>query len=153
MKTALVLRHLGFEDLGVWHATLGDCGYQVAYCDVPRADFAGMDAVEPDLVVVLGAPIGACDDALFPFLAPEVELIERRLAAGKPLLGGDEAEVLAALRRNTAYLQREVAQRLGLKFAPRLQFHADESFDEAERIERLLNDPKVARDLGELGED
>ena len=71
----------------------------------------------------------------------------------KPLLGGDEANVLAALRRNTAYLQREVAQRLGLKFAPKLQFHADESFDEAERIDRLLNDPKVARDLGELGED
>ena len=71
----------------------------------------------------------------------------------KPLLGGDEADVLAALRRSTAYLQREVAQRLGLKFAPKLQFHADESFDEAERIDRLLNDPKVARDLGELGED
>ena len=71
----------------------------------------------------------------------------------KPLLGGDEEEVLAALRRNTAYLQREVAQRLGLKFAPKLKFLADESFDEADRIDRLLNDPKVARDLGELGED
>lgn len=71
----------------------------------------------------------------------------------KPLLGGDEEEVLTALRRNTAYLQREVAQRLGLKFAPRLKFLADESFDEAERIEKLLSDPKVARDLGELGED
>ena len=71
----------------------------------------------------------------------------------KPLLGGDEAEVLAALRRNTAYLQREVAQRLGLKFAPKLKFLADESFDEAERIEKLLSDPKVARDLGDLGQD
>lgn len=71
----------------------------------------------------------------------------------KPLLGGDEAGVLTALRRNTAYLQREVAQRLGLKFAPRLKFLADESFDEAERIDRLLSDPKVARDLGDLGED
>lgn len=67
----------------------------------------------------------------------------------KPLLGGDEEEVLTALRRNTAYLQREVAQRLGLKFAPKLRFLADESFDEADRIERLLNDPKVTRDLGE----
>jgi ribosome-binding factor A len=66
----------------------------------------------------------------------------------KPLLGGDEEDVLAALRRNTAYLQREVAQRLGLKFAPRLKFLADESFDEADRIERLLGDPRVARDLG-----
>jgi len=71
----------------------------------------------------------------------------------KPLLGSEEEQVLKALRQNTAFLQREVAQRLGLKFAPKLKFLADESFDEAERIERLLSDPKVARDLGDLGED
>lgn len=65
----------------------------------------------------------------------------------KPLLGEDEAAVLKALRSNTAFFQREVAKRLGLKFAPRLAFQPDESFDEAERIERLLSDPKVARDL------
>jgi ribosome-binding factor A len=67
----------------------------------------------------------------------------------KPLLGEDEAAVLKALRSNTAFFQREVARRLGLKFAPRLQFKPDESFDEADRIERLLSDPRVARDLGE----
>ena len=66
----------------------------------------------------------------------------------KPLLGEDESAVLKALRTNTAYFQKEVAQRLGLKSAPRLKFQPDESFDEAERIERLLGDPKVARDLG-----
>ena len=65
----------------------------------------------------------------------------------KPLLGEDEAVVLKALRTNTAFFQKEVAQRLGLKSAPRLNFQPDESFDEAERIERLLDDPKVARDL------
>ena len=65
----------------------------------------------------------------------------------KPLLGEDEAVVLKALRTNTAFFQREVAKRLGLKFAPKLQFKPDESFDEASRIDQLLNDPKVARDL------
>jgi len=69
----------------------------------------------------------------------------------KPLLGGDEEAVLKALRQNTAFLQREVAQRLGLKFAPRLKFSDDESFDEADRIERLLADPRVTRDLGNDG--
>ena len=67
----------------------------------------------------------------------------------KPLLGEDEGTVLKALRTNTAFFQREVAQRLGLKFAPKLQFRADESFDEASRIEQLLDDPKVRRDLDE----
>ena len=66
----------------------------------------------------------------------------------KPLLGKDEDTIVKALRQNTAFLQKEVAKRLGLKFAPKLQFRADESFDEAERIERLLSDPKVARDIG-----
>lgn len=65
----------------------------------------------------------------------------------KPLLGVGEDDVVHALRQNTAFLQREVAKRLGLKFAPKLKFRKDESFAEADRIEELLRDPKVARDL------
>lgn len=65
----------------------------------------------------------------------------------KALLGKDEEVVLKALRTNTAYFQREVAQRLRLKYAAKLKFLSDESFDEASRIEQLLSDPKVLRDL------
>jgi ribosome-binding factor A len=65
----------------------------------------------------------------------------------KPLLGAQEDAVVSALKLNTAFFQREVAQRLGLKFAPKLSFRADESFDEADRIDRLLADPRVSRDL------
>ena len=66
----------------------------------------------------------------------------------KALLGEDEEIVLKALRTNTAFFQREVAQRLRLKFAPKVKFLPDESFDTASRIESLLADPKVKRDLG-----
>lgn len=66
----------------------------------------------------------------------------------KPLLGQDEEAVLKALRTNTAYLQREVARRVRLKYAARLKFIADESFDEGSHIDRLLQDPKVAQDIG-----
>ena len=69
----------------------------------------------------------------------------------KPLLGKDEDAVLKALRTNTAYLQREVAHRVKMKYAARLKFLADESFDEGSHIDALLRDPKVARDL-ESGE-
>ena len=69
----------------------------------------------------------------------------------KPLLGKDEEAVLKALRTNTAYLQREVAARVQMKYAAKLKFLADESFDEGSHIDKLLRDPKVARDLG--GED
>ena len=67
----------------------------------------------------------------------------------KPLLGADEEQVLKALRTNTAFFQREVAQRLKLKYAAKIQFWPDESFDEANRIDRLLADPRVLRDLDE----
>lgn len=65
----------------------------------------------------------------------------------KPLLGKDEEAVLKALRTNTAYLQREVAHRVKMKYAAKLKFLADESFDEGSHIDALLRDPKVAQDL------
>ena len=71
----------------------------------------------------------------------------------KPLLGADEDVVLKALRTNTAYFQREVAGRLKLKYAPKLKFTGDESFDVAAKVEALLANPKVARDLGDLSDD
>jgi ribosome-binding factor A len=46
-----------------------------------------------------------------------------------------------------------VARRLGLKYAAKLKFRADESFDEVDRIEKLLSDPRVKRDLGEHDSD
>ncbi|MEP2102882.1 MAG: 30S ribosome-binding factor RbfA [Parasphingorhabdus sp.] len=66
----------------------------------------------------------------------------------KPLLGANEADVLKALKTNTAYFQKEVASRVKMKYAARLKFLADESFDEAAHIENLLSNPKVAQDLG-----
>ena len=67
----------------------------------------------------------------------------------KPLLGQDEEAVLKALRTNTAFLQREVAHRVRMKYAARLKFLADESFDEGGRIDAILRRPEVARDLEE----
>ncbi|MBW8842426.1 MAG: 30S ribosome-binding factor RbfA [Sphingomonadales bacterium] len=71
----------------------------------------------------------------------------------KPLLGKDEDVVLKALRTNTAYLQREVATRVQTKYAAKLKFLADESFDEGSHIDALLRAPKVAQDLDQNGDD
>ena len=65
----------------------------------------------------------------------------------KPLLGADEAEVLAALKRNVRYLKGEVSRRVNTKYAAQLKFVADESFDEASHIDAVLRRPEVARDL------
>ena len=57
--------------------------------------------------------------------------------------------MLKALRQNTAFLQREVAHRVRTKYAAKLKFIADESFDEGTHIDRLLRSEHVARDLKE----
>ncbi|MFZ5744863.1 MAG: 30S ribosome-binding factor RbfA [Pseudomonadota bacterium] len=67
----------------------------------------------------------------------------------KPLLGADEELVLKALRTHTAFFQKEVAGKLRLKYAAKIRFQGDESFDVASKIDALLADPKVKRDLGE----
>jgi ribosome-binding factor A len=64
-----------------------------------------------------------------------------------PLGGKDVQEVIEALERNKRFLRGEIAHRVNLKFAPDIRFRADERFDEAERIEKLLRTPVVQRDL------
>lgn len=65
----------------------------------------------------------------------------------KPLLGSDEEIVLKALRTHTAFFQKEVVGKMRQKYAAKIRFLPDESFDVASKIDALLRDPKVQRDL------
>lgn len=87
MKTLLALRHLHFEDLGTLEAVFNQRGYRIDYVDTPIAALGAIDVNAADLLVVLGGPIGAYDDAPYPFLLEELALIQQRLASGLPLLG------------------------------------------------------------------
>ena len=92
------------------------------------------------------------DDTLASHLVSVTEVrmtpdLRHAIVFVKPLLGQDEEAVLKALRTNTAFLQREVARRVSLKYAAKLRFRADESFDEGSKIDALLRAPKVAQDL------
>jgi ribosome-binding factor A len=63
-------------------------------------------------------------------------------------LGGHDAEaVVDAFERHKKYLRAEIAHRINLKFAPDIRFRVDDRFAEAERIDKLLHSPEVARDL------
>jgi ribosome-binding factor A len=84
---------------------------------------------------------------------PEVRMsADLRLATVyvMPLGGQDQAAVVAALERNKKLLRGEIARRVSMKFAPDIRFRIDERFDEAERIDRLLRSPEVARDLNKI---
>jgi ribosome-binding factor A len=64
-----------------------------------------------------------------------------------PLGGKDVAKVIEALERNKRYIRGEVAHAVNLKFAPDVRFMADETFDEADRIDQLLASRKVRKDV------
>ena len=70
-----------------------------------------------------------------------------------PLGGKDVKDVVAALNDNKKFLRGEIAHRVNLKFAPEIRFRADDRFDEAERIEKLLRTPAVQRDLASDSDD
>lgn len=87
MPSTLALRHVLFEDLGTLAPILARRGHTVRYVDVPVTSLADVDPLEPDLLVVLGGPIGVYDTDLYPFLNPEIELIAQRLRSRRPVLG------------------------------------------------------------------
>ena len=72
-----------------------------------------------------------------------------------PLGGDDLVEVEAALNRCAKYIRGQVSRSTALKFTPRLKFRIDTSFDQADEVATLLNDPKVRQDLtpGDLSDD
>ena len=70
-------------------------------------------------------------------------------------LGGaaDPVELMAALNRAAPFLSHEVGRRITMKYTPSLHFELDSVFDEAQRIESLLRQPGIARDLKRDGTD
>ena len=69
-----------------------------------------------------------------------------------PLGGENTPEIIAGLKRSSAFLRRLVAREVPLRYAPRLVFALDGAFAQADRIAALLARPEVARDLGRPGE-
>ena len=84
-KSALILRHLAFEDLGSFAPVLEEDGYRLILVE------AGIDALpdarSADLVVVLGGPISVNDTHAYPVMQDERDWLVPRLAAGRPTLG------------------------------------------------------------------
>jgi GMP synthase (glutamine-hydrolysing) len=87
MKTAVAIRHLAFEDLGLIEPWLKRQGWRIVTYDAGVDELWKIDLPQVDLLVVLGGPIGAHDDALYPFLTEEVDLMRQRLDSGRPILG------------------------------------------------------------------
>jgi ribosome-binding factor A len=65
----------------------------------------------------------------------------------EPLGGGHAAAVVEGLNRHAKFLRGRLGRMIDMKFTPDLKFLHDESFNEAARMNRLFDDPRVRRDL------
>ncbi len=64
-----------------------------------------------------------------------------------PLGGGGLEAAVVALNRAGGFFRSRLAQQVALRHAPRIAFAPDRSFDEASRIDEILERPRVRRDL------
>ncbi|MGW2094644.1 glutamine amidotransferase [Promicromonospora sukumoe] len=86
-RDVLAVRHVPFEDLGLLAPLLEARGYRTSYVDAPVESVTPEALLRPDLLVVLGGPVGVYDDEAYPFLREEKAAIRARLDAGLPTLG------------------------------------------------------------------
>lgn len=86
-KDAIVIRHLGFEDLGTLGPILLSRNYDVRYFEAGGEMPSLPDITQTDLLIILGGPISVYEVGRYPFLVEEFELIHTRLIARKPMLG------------------------------------------------------------------
>ena len=86
-RSAIALRHVAYEDLGLLAQILRSEGWDASYRESANDDL-GAPAIElADLLIVLGGPFGAYETDTYPFLAEEIAILERRLAQKRPTLG------------------------------------------------------------------
>jgi GMP synthase (glutamine-hydrolysing) len=86
-RTAVAIRHVAFEDLGLLNPILTTYGFATSYVDATATGDAWRSARDADLLVVLGGPIGVADTDSYPFLHAELRLIDDRVANDRPTLG------------------------------------------------------------------
>lgn len=86
-KTAVVIRHVLFEDLGYFAPVLTAAGYDIRYVDLDQAPLSAIDPEQPDLLIVLGGPIGVYECDVYPYLLEERRILAARLAANRPTFG------------------------------------------------------------------
>jgi len=87
IKTCLAVRHVAFEDLGLLGPLVAARGYGVRYHDAGVQPIDAETLLAPDLLIVLGGPIGVYEGDAYPFIADEIGAIAARIAADKPMLG------------------------------------------------------------------
>jgi GMP synthase (glutamine-hydrolysing) len=86
-KTALIIRHVPYEGVAGFRDPIEAAGYEVDRIDVADARFSTLDLAEPDLLIMMGGPMGVYEQEQYPWIACQLKRLARRLEADRPTLG------------------------------------------------------------------
>jgi GMP synthase (glutamine-hydrolysing) len=87
VKSALIIRHVPHEGVAGYRKPIEDAGYDVDRIDVTDPDFATLDLREPDLLIMMGGPMGVYEQDRHPWIACQLRRLKQRLEADRPTLG------------------------------------------------------------------
>jgi GMP synthase (glutamine-hydrolysing) len=86
-KSALIIRHVPHEGVAGFRAPIEAAGYGVSRIDVADPAFSGVDLREPDLLIMMGGPMGVYEQETYPWIACQLKRLAQRLDADRPTLG------------------------------------------------------------------
>ncbi len=87
MKRALIIRHVPYEGVAGYREPIEAAGYHVDRIDVADPAFSSLDLAEPDLLIMMGGPMGVYEADTHPWIACQLRRLALRLAADRPTLG------------------------------------------------------------------
>ncbi|MEC3949769.1 glutamine amidotransferase [Sphingobium sp. HWE2-09] len=87
MKRALIVRHVPREGAAGYLQPIEAAGYHIDRVDVASPDFADVDLCDPDLLIMMGGPMGVYEQDQHPWIALQIEKLAARLQADRPTLG------------------------------------------------------------------
>jgi GMP synthase (glutamine-hydrolysing) len=155
-KTALIIRHVPREGVAGYREPIEAASYHVNRIDVADPAFAQTDLREPDLLIMMGGPMGVYEQDRYPWIACQLRLLTQRLEADRPTLGvcfGAQmmaaalgAHVYAGPHKEVGFhpvTVHEGARESPLRHlvgVPVLHWHGD-TFTLPERVELLASSP------------
>ena len=86
-KTALIIRHVPHEGVAGFREPVENAGYHVDRIDVADPAFASIDLREPDLLIMMGGPMGVYEQDQHPWIRCQLRRLTHRLEADRPTLG------------------------------------------------------------------
>jgi len=168
MKRALIVRHTPFEGAAGFRLPIEQAGYDFHRINVSDPEFPTFDWLDPDLVVVMGGPMGVYEREHHPWIDGEITGLALRIAAGLPTVGVClGSQLIAAALGSRVYsgpvkevgfgpIELSHAGRQSplrhLEGVPLLHWHGD-TFDLPEGAERLAataNYPNQAFRIGDV---